>query len=386
MTDLETRLRGALAEEVGSATPDDLLHDVRRAAARRRARRASGAVALVVGAIVVGSVALQHGRTQHAPEPVKPPSTCAGECPAPLEGRVVDVAAAGNHVFRLTVHDGCTHCSTVSERTPSGDWERIGQMDGGSSEWGPVQRLLMASNGRDGWAWQGQLWSTHDGGRTWRHITRGPGRPTIRGHQVALGTTIAWSVWTGPGGRQQLWRTSIDSDSWKRVRTPQQGDLIGVLSNGWVLLHQTGEGASGAVVVLQGPQEWTHYDQPFTSDYQFEMGGDVMYAPHGGNEVARLVAIPPQDGSIVPAWRPVRHLPPRADAGIAAVDSDRLLVHAAGGWFLVEPGRTVRTDLPGGAELFHVTTESHGTAWATTLSGRVLTSADAVHWTAVPTS
>ena len=46
MTDLETRLRGALAEEVaGTVPPIDLLHDVRRAAARRRARRASGAVA-----------------------------------------------------------------------------------------------------------------------------------------------------------------------------------------------------------------------------------------------------------------------------------------------------------------------------------------------------
>ena len=85
MSDLETRLRGALAEEVGSATPDDLLHDVRRAAARRRARRATGAVALVVTAAVVGAVASSTAAAR-PPHPSSP-ATCSGGCPAPLGGR-----------------------------------------------------------------------------------------------------------------------------------------------------------------------------------------------------------------------------------------------------------------------------------------------------------
>jgi hypothetical protein len=385
MNELETRLRDGLHGDVAPPDVDGFLIDVRRGAAWRRGRRASAGVALLVAGLVGGSALLQQGHDHRtAPEPVKSPSsTCAGDCQVPAVGRVVDVYASGSNVFELTVHDGCTHCSTVLRRTPAGGWQRLGTMTGGSSAFGPVQQLLMAPDGRNGWAWQGSLWSTHDGGRTWQQITDGPGRRTIRGRQVALGPDTAWLVSTSPAGRQELWRTPLGKDTWHRVRTPQRGDLIGVASNGWVLLHETGEGASGSVVALQGPQEWTHYDQPFTSDYTFRMGGDTVFAPHDG-AVSRLSPVPLADGTWPDRWQRVLRLPRQVGGGVYPLDAEHLLVQANRGWIVAEPGGTVLTDLPRRAAVYHVSSQADGTSWLVTIGGRVYSSTDAVHWTLQP--
>jgi hypothetical protein len=377
MSDLETRLRDALAEDVGATAPDEMLRAVRRGAALRRGRRAVVAVALTVAVIVVGSAALQHGHTRRTPEPVRTPSTCAHTCTPAPHGRVVDLVAAGDHVFRLSVHDGCTHCGTVSERTASGQWDRLGELQGGSREWGPVQRLLMSPNGRDGWAWQGQLWSTHDGGRTWTQVTTGPGRPTIRGHQVAVGSSYAWSVFTSGDG-PELWRTPLGSDHWQRVRAPAAEELVGVVPDGRVVLHDTGEGASGAVVVVEDTTRWQRYPQPFTSDYRFVLGGSTVYARHGSSLSELTLGT---DGQ--PTWRSVPRLPPGFGDGLLSLDSEYLLMRGAAGWYLRTPGGTVRTDLPH-SYLVAGSTDSAGTAWVITIRGRIYSSTDATHWAAQP--
>jgi hypothetical protein len=373
MTNLETRLRDGLHGDVQQPDVDGFLAGVRRGAAWRRGRRASAGVALLVAAVIGGSVALQSGHDHRtAPQPVTHSPSPTGA----TSGRVVDLSAAGTHVFELVVHDGCTRCSTVLEHTVAGDWRRLGTMTGGSPAFGPVQHLLMAPDGRNGWAWQGSLWSTHDGGRTWRQVTDGPGRRTIRGYQVALGSDTAWSVWTSPTGRRELWQTPLGRDSWQRVSTPPQGDLIGVTSNGWVVLHETGEGASGAVDVLGPSHGWTSYPQPFTSDSWFRMGGDTVFAPHNG-KVSRLSPVAVPDAT----WQRVPRLPRHISGGMYPLDAERVLVEAPGGWFIAEPGGTGLTDLPRRSDVFDVSSEADGTSWLVTIGGRVYSSTNALHWT-----
>jgi hypothetical protein len=379
MSDLETRLRDGLEGDVTQPDIDLFLSDVRRRSSWRRGRHAAAGVAALVAVVIGGSVVLQHGSDQRIPpQPVTPTPSPTSSAVSDVRARVVDVRAAGSHVFRLTVRDGCTRCSVVSERTPDGEWQRLGSLNGGSRGWGPAERILMAPDGRDGWAWQPELWSTHDGGRTWSRITDGPGRRTVRGRQIALGATSAWSVWTSPGGRQELWRTPLGSDAWQRVRTPQHGDLVGVTPQGWVVVHDTGEGASGAVVVLQGPQEWTHYDQPFTSDSWFSLVGDVVLAPHDGT-VSRLAVGP----TAAQRWEQVPRLP-RASRDFRPIDVEHLLVSNRDGWWLVMPGGTVRTNLGRRVTVDHVSATDDGTVWLTTYSGRIYTSTDGLHWRLQP--
>jgi hypothetical protein len=146
-----------------------------------------------------------------------------------------------------------------------------------------------------------------------------------------------------------------------------------------VLLHETGEGASGAVVVLRHPQDWTRYQQPFTSDYTFRMGGDTVFAPHNG-EVSRLSPVALPDGN----WEAVLRLPRHLGGGVYPLDAEHVLVEADGAWFVAEPGGTARTDLPRRTEVFDVSSQSDGTSWLVTIGGRVYASTDGVHWTMQP--
>jgi hypothetical protein len=376
MNELESRVREALRADTSPVDADELASSVHRSATRRRAARTAVGASVASVLLVAGSVALQHRDDDHVPpQPLHSSGpTCADHCRTAPTGQVVDVSAAGPHVFELSVHDGCAHCSTVRERTTSGAWERIGVLHGGSRDDGPVYRLLMSANGRDGWAWQSQLWSTHDGGHTWVRSTTGPGRPTYHGRQVAFGTTTAWSVWTAPSGRQELWRTPIDRDAWERVPTSASGDLVGVLSSGEVVLHETGEGASGSVLVLGDSGTPSAYPQPFTSDSVFVLGGNTVYAPHG-DHVSQLILGP----GGTPTWQPVPRLP-RGAGQLVPLDAEHLLFHAKSGWFVEAPGGTERTDLPAGAGIYGGSTDSGGTAWLHTYGGRVYSSTDAVHW------
>jgi hypothetical protein len=372
MSDLETRLRDALASDVDATSADTLLHDVRRGVARRRARRATGAVMLIAVVVVAASIGFQHDRHQGAvPQPAHSSAASPG-------GRTVDVSTAGDQVFRLTVHDGCSHCATVSRRAESGGWDRLGDLHGGSADFGPAQWLRMAPDGVDGWAFTPQLWATHDGARTWTKVVDGPGRSTIRGHQLAVGPTAAWSVWTSANGRRELWRTPLHSDDWRLVASGVQGDLVGVLPDGAAVLHETGEGASGAVVVVRDAATSTPYPQPFTSDSAFVLADDVVFAPHG-DAISRLSLAAGSD----PTWHSVRGLPEQLRGGVHPLDADRLLVATAGGWSLVTPGLAGPTDLPDRTDIFEVSTQADGTSWLVTIGGRLYRSTDGAQWTRV---
>ncbi|MET9021338.1 hypothetical protein ABZV93_15250 [Actinopolymorpha sp. NPDC004070] len=75
-----------------------------------------------------------------------------------------------------------------------------------------VHDLRFAADAKDGWAYGGALWSTHDGGRGWHQVRSVPG--LVEQLETANGTAFALvrdgSTWT-------LWRSPSGEDTWSRV-------------------------------------------------------------------------------------------------------------------------------------------------------------------------
>jgi hypothetical protein len=64
----------------------------------------------------------------------------------------------------------------------------------------------------DGWLFGGDLWSSHDGGSSWSHLSM-PG-PVVR-LEAAAGS--AWALVGAGADRLHLWTSSVKDDSWTRV-------------------------------------------------------------------------------------------------------------------------------------------------------------------------
>jgi hypothetical protein len=342
MNDLETRLRDGLHGDVTAPDVDRVLPGVRRGAAWRRGRRASAGVAVLVALVIGGSVALQEGRDRRgAPEPVthgpSPTRTATGEeLPKGAEVGTIDVSVTGSDVFKLTTNQGCVACSAVWRLTGIGNaWTHLFDFEGAPAygghvdkTFGPVEYFTMAANGTDGWAWGHRLWSTHDGAHSWTIVADGPGARTNRGHWVYAGPHLVWSVWTSNGGRQELWRSPVGYDAWQRVATPHIGDVIGVLPDDRVVMHETGEGASGSVIVLRDAHTWTRALQPFTSDLTFRVAGHAVLAPHAEGHTAFVSKWEPgpAGSAATVTWTTLVSLPLRNGSGVFPVDATRMIV------------------------------------------------------------
>lgn len=117
-----------------------------------------------------------------------------------------------------------------------------------------VSKLRFADD-ENGWAFGSELWSTHDGGRTWGRVTisgAGPGA-TVIDLETASGLADAL-VQTGAGttgqGTIALYQSPAGSDSWTPVAgvdATNAGDGSIVLHglSGWVLISTSGDGGSG---------------------------------------------------------------------------------------------------------------------------------------------
>ncbi len=392
MTDLETRLRDGLHADVEQPDIDRFVHDVRRGVAWRRARRASAATALAVVALVGGSVLLQHGRdNRSAPEPITHgPTSSSTTTPsdgAGLHPQVVDVSTAGSAVFRLTSNVGCTACSSVWLRDPTGAWTHLYDFSGSAAYggrvdqgFGPVEHLAMAADGRDGWAWGRRLWATHDGGHTWSIVTEGPGVHTVYGYSLAVGTDVAWALRrTVAGG--SLWRTTLGSDTWQQVTdTPRLhhvagSGFVGVLDDDRVALQVSGEGGSGSALVVGTTGSWRQVPLPFGADVVVRTDGAGFWASLPEPQ-RRIRILHLRHGSWVDLGKV-------AARGWLPLDEHRLLIDRAT-LVVFDDSGTTATDLHRGGYLLRVSRTSDGTFWLITLGDHVFSSPDGLHWTLQP--
>jgi hypothetical protein len=387
MNDLETRLREGLNGEVAQPDFDRFLTGVRRGAAWRRGRRASAGVALVVVALVGGSVLLQDTRDDRtSPQPIGPSPSVSTTGPAPraYQGRVVDLTTSGDSVFRLTWDLRCSACSSVWLRAASGTWTHLFDFEGQSAyggrvtpRYGPVDSLVMAPNGRDGWASGRLLWSTHDGGRTWSRVDVGPGPRTVFGRDVVVGTHVAWALRRSEG-HVSLWRTDVGSDAWQRVDgVPRLRDFthfVGVTADDRVALQVSGEGGSDNAVVVGTPGSWTQSPLGFGVDASVRTDGATFWASIPEPQGLRMFRLEHA------AWLDLGRFEAQ---NWFPLDGHRVLLDRPTAAVFTDHG-IESTDLHPGARILGVSRATDGTFWLLTMSGRVYTSTDALHWTLRP--
>jgi hypothetical protein len=393
MTDLETRLRDGLHGHLESPDVDRFLTGVRRGVAWRRGRRASAGVAALAAAVIGGSVLLQQRHDPRTvPQPITHgPSPTVTTPPLPRDAlsQVLDVDVSDAGVLRLTTNISCLGCSTVWRQTADGQWQHLFDFTGRAAYggevdplFGPVSYLTMAADGQDGYAWGHRLWSTHDGGRSWKIVHGGPGAHTPRGHWTSIGPTSAWSVYDG----RILYRSDLGSDTWRFVNSPEIGTIIGVLPDDRVvLLTYPGEGTQARLVYGAGTS-WSSIPVPCGeggpgSDNPAPppvVQGTTVFVVCGTKVETRTL-----DGTR--AWKVIGRLTGTAVA-VLPLDDHRVLVQTRTATIYDTRGshHRVNMPLPRGEQLVRISVAGRA-IWVVGIDGTVDSSADGgEHWQEEP--
>ena len=118
-----------------------------------------------------------------------------------------------------------------------------------------------------------EIWSTHDGGTTWSAVdvrARGMKYDVL---SVAAGARSVYAIGWLTGQSFGLWRSSVTTDSWRRLRTPtlnaaaggsnMEGALIFRGASGWLLVGND-RGATGSAR-LTGSSRWVTWTPPCNS-------------------------------------------------------------------------------------------------------------------------
>lgn len=98
---------------------------------------------------------------------------------------------------------------------------------------GPVVGELLFANARDGYAFGPGLWSTHDGGHSWRELRIGAGE------DVAAADGYVYAL-VSNSGSSELLRSPVSHDAWRVLHTPAAPTPL------------SGLGARGRTVLVQG--------------------------------------------------------------------------------------------------------------------------------------
>jgi hypothetical protein len=400
MNEVIDRLQAGYESPLVSAADPVLLGRIHRGAVRRRRRRTtvrvvSASVAVVAAAVIGVAVLGTHGHTPTLPPASQPPSaTQRPTLPAGATVGVIDLAVPdADHVFKLTVNEGCVACSTVSQLGPDGTWERLYDFEGGAAYggrveplFGPIEYVDFAADARDGWAWGKTLFSTHDGGRTWSQITDGPGARTDYGHWVHLTADRAWSLHRTDQTGAQLWSTPIGTDDWSTVHAPDLSSATGIESvRKWVVLETSDEGLAGPRLLSSAEgQAWTRLDLPCPGENQPYPGTDEVFvlcpAETGGATVYRSVGLA--------SWEILGHSDLASVNAVLPLWRDHVVLVGAPHDLLLTPTgmQPVDVGLAKGEEIFQGTFGTSGaTTYVVTSQHRILVSHDAgATWDELP--
>jgi photosystem II stability/assembly factor-like uncharacterized protein len=100
-------------------------------------------------------------------------------------------------------------CTILMATTDAGtSWHQAGQLRPAIVGDNPAVAKVRFATPRDGWAFGPQLWSTHDGGKTWRQIQQ---PQPVSDVEASAGTAYALAG-------DQLLRAQVGSDAWQNVR------------------------------------------------------------------------------------------------------------------------------------------------------------------------
>lgn len=243
MDQLERELRDVLADP-RRALPRDLVHldRVHAGAATRRRRRAvaSAGAALALVAAVAAPVALTAGgddRGTSRPAGSSTPGVTTSDAPAPTSSPTPSATTSQPLSWGAAAPVSVTATSTrdlvVLGRVPGcsdGPCLRLARSGDGGRTFAPLTPPPAKATDRDtgpgtatdvrfasatdGWVFGGGLWSTHDGGRSWAHVSI-PGR--VLRLETGAGTVWALVADGGPDTTARLWQSPAGSDRWAAV-------------------------------------------------------------------------------------------------------------------------------------------------------------------------
>jgi photosystem II stability/assembly factor-like uncharacterized protein len=243
------------------------------------------------------------GRTSTVPSstrPVTATSTTAvgstpagGPVPAGFRAQSATFVSAEQGWVLGTAPCATAPCTSVVRTSDDGaTWAGIpAPADGldnpqsGSTVPGGVSEIRFADN-LNGWVFGPDLWSTHDGGEMWSHITSGPGATRVVDLESSGGLVYvvteqcAAQASTCPG---QLWRSANTTEAFQTVATfnlaPEDGYSGPILAlhdtTGYVVTAAT-TGAIGtpALWVTANGTTWTPEPNPCPSQL-----GEISVAP-----------------------------------------------------------------------------------------------------------
>jgi photosystem II stability/assembly factor-like uncharacterized protein len=131
----------------------------------------------------------------------------------------------------------------------------------------------------DGWVFGPDLWSTHDGGATWTHVTTGPGTGSVVDVEAASGHVDAVSEQcVGQTGtcRAQLWVGSVGSDAFSPgpafalgTATPSEPLLALHGTSGYLITQGSAPGTWALLVTTDGTT-WTPEPGPCAAAFTLD--------------------------------------------------------------------------------------------------------------------
>jgi hypothetical protein len=274
-------------------------------------------------------------------------------------------------------------CATLASTIDGGStWTYAGAAPAAITGSNPAVSKVRFATKNDGWAFGPQLWSTHNGGRTWsEQATPGP----VSDVEASAGVAYALEASCGTppciqGDR--LLQTPVSSDAWTAISGPKLADGAGSLAphgnTVWVVVNGGGSSTFDMVV---GGSSWHRLANPCVA-----AGADLALAgvaPVSTTQLFELCAGDPGAGSETKAVlfssdggahaTATSAAPPRGGlaSGIAAASTAVVAVPAASGASYVyrsaDGGHTWATPLnqgDGGVGYFDVgfTTATQGVA------------------------
>lgn len=364
MDELEERLRRGLQHPSLSGDAERILADVHRGARARRQRRvalvAAGVLAVLTATGVLASPATRPdgnppvtSPSSPAPSPTTAPTATATPDEAPpalrLTGATGFDATADGAVWSVSADTcGGTPCALLRKDLPDGHSEKVHVFTwdaGGGSDVPPVDSVTVSADGRDMWVWGPQLWSSHDGGKTWVPADL-PGRRSEIPLQL---TTVDGRVFAWQGDLAHVWTAPVGSDVWADFPVPTQVTRVeDVTSLGGRLVLSTYVADRRKLVLMDSSgSHWREVEAPCQGEVPpIRSTGSVLVAVCPGDGSfgdAPAIIMESTDGETWAPFAGVRHSS-YVDA-VIPVDADTVFVVTGEGGLLVTAGGQEPVDL-----------------------------------------
>ena len=229
--------------------------------------------------------------------PAAPPSTAAAVSLAGFKPASVTFVSA-TQGFVLGAQTCATGtCTTLASTVDGGStWTFAAAVPAAITGSSPAVSKVRFATKNDGWAFGPQLWSTHDGGRTWTHETT-PGPVSDVEASGGVAYALEASCGTEPCVQgDHLLTTPVSSDAWTAISGPKLADGPGSLAphgnTVWVVVNGGGTSTFDTVV---GGSSWHRLPNPCAA-----AGADlalVGVAPVSTAQLFELCAGDPGAGS-----------------------------------------------------------------------------------------